>query len=107
MGPTQLYVAQNNNLLMDADFALGLTLDGARRGLYFKTPETDAAIAEARGIADVAKRQAAYDKLNADLYELAPLVFLYSTDAIFGTNSKIKWSPRADAAIYLANVLKQ
>lgn len=107
MGPTQLYMSQNNNLLMDADFALGLSLDGARRGLYFKTPATDAAIAEVRGIQDVAKRQLAYDKLNADLYDLAPLIFLYSTDAMFGVSNAVDWTPRADAAIYLANVLKK
>ncbi len=104
MAPNELFVRSNTNLLMDADYALGLDLDGARRGLYFNTPETDALIAAARGIPDRAERQAAYDELNAELKEIAPSLFLYSTDHIFGTSDSIVWTPRADGAIYLAGV---
>lgn len=106
MAPNQVFLASNTNIVMDADYPLGLWFDGARRGLYFHTPETDAAIAEARAIADPAERQLAYDALNADLYELAPAAFLYSTDAIYGTSNRIDWVPRPDGAIYLADVTK-
>ncbi|WP_421361723.1 MULTISPECIES: ABC transporter substrate-binding protein [Agrobacterium] len=107
MAPQQMFISQNNNLLMDADFVLGLTLHGPRRGIYFHGPETDAEIASARGEPDVGKRQAAYDKLNTLLYDLAPVVFLYSTDATFGVNTAIDWKPRPDGAIYLAGVTKK
>jgi peptide/nickel transport system substrate-binding protein len=106
MGENQIYLNSNNNLLMDADFALGLHFDGARRGIYFNTPETDAAIAEARALADPEERQAAYDSLNEVLFELAPAGFLYNTKVIFGTSSHIDWTPRPDQAIYLAGVTK-
>ena len=106
MGPNVLSIRSNNNLLMDADFALGLELDGARRGLYFKTPETDDAIATARATADEGARQAAYDQLNADLHGIAPVVVLYRTDAIYGVGKQIDWKPRPDGAIYLAGVTK-
>lgn len=105
--PNQISIRSNNNLTMDADFALGLELDSKRRGLYFNTPETDAAIAKARGTADVKERQAVYDSLNADLHETAPVVFLYSTDSIYGASSRIDWQPRPDGAIYLADVTKK
>ncbi|RUV67366.1 hypothetical protein EOA88_29880, partial [Mesorhizobium sp. M5C.F.Ca.IN.020.14.1.1] len=106
MAPQQIYVSRNNNYLMDADFALGLTLDGARRGLYFHTPETDALIAEARGTSDPAKRQAAYDKLNASLYEEAPVIFLYAVDMIYGVNAKVDWMPLANQYIFAAGMKK-
>lgn len=106
MAPNQLFLASNTNILMDADYPLGLWFDGARRGLYFHTPETDAAIAEARGLSDPEERQEAYDALNAQLHEIAPAAFLYSTDAIYGTSDRIDWTPRADGAIYLADVTK-
>lgn len=106
MGANQVFFISNTNLLMDADYALGLHLDGARRGIYFHTPETDAAIAEARGIDEPAARQKAYDKLTAELREIAPVVFLYNTKAIYGTNNQIDWQPRPDGAIYLADVTK-
>jgi peptide/nickel transport system substrate-binding protein len=106
MSPNQIYMNYNNNLLMDADFPLGLHFDGARRGLYFHTPTTDAAIATARGLADEAQRRAAYDKLNVQLHELAPVVFLYSTDTIYGINKELQWTPRPDGAIYLAGATK-
>jgi len=104
--PNQIVIRANNNLTMDADFALGLELDGARRGLYFSTPETDAAIAAARAEPDPIARQALYDELNANLNATAPVVFLYSTDLIYGANSRIDWQPRSDGAIYLAGVTK-
>lgn len=106
MGPNQVIIRSNNNLTMDADFALSLELDGARRGLYFNSPQTDAAIAEARGLADETARQAAYDALNTELYDIAAVGFLYSTDAIYGTSNRIDWRPRPDGAIYLAEVTK-
>ncbi|MDR5701853.1 ABC transporter substrate-binding protein [Agromyces aerolatus] len=104
--PHQIAIRANNNLTMDADFALGLELDGERRGLYFSTPETDAAIAAARGESDPTERQALYDALNAELNETAPVLFLYSTDLIYGASDRIDWQPRADGAIYLADVTK-
>ncbi|MBX3536761.1 MAG: hypothetical protein KF735_03935 [Chelatococcus sp.] len=107
MGRNQLIIRSNNNLLMDADFALGLELDGARRGMYFSSPETDAKITKARGEADTNSRQAAYDDLNKTLYDLAPVTFLYSTDAIYGVSKQVDWKPRPDGAIYLANVTKK
>lgn len=106
MLPNQIFVMSATNVLMDVDFNLGLYLDGARRGLYFNTPESDAAIAEARGLADVRKRQAAYDKFNAKLHETAPVVFLYSTQETYGTSKRINWKPRADGAIYAAGITK-
>lgn len=105
-GPNQIAIRANNNLTMDADFALGLELDGARRGLYYSTPETDAAIAAARGESDPDKRQELYDTLNTSLFETAPVLFLYSTDLIYGASNRIDWQPRADGAIYLAAVTK-
>lgn len=119
MGSNTVVLMWISNLLMDADFALGLHLDGARRGLYFQTPETDAGIAQARAISDPmerltgvavarsSKRQASYDKLNASLREAAPVVFLYSTKSIYGTSNRIDWKPRSDGAIYLAGVTKR
>ncbi|MCW8060805.1 ABC transporter substrate-binding protein [Agrobacterium tumefaciens] len=106
MGRNQIIIRSNNNLLMDADFALGLELDGTRRGMYFNSPETDAQIAKARGEADVNSRQVAYDELNKTLHSLAPVTFLYSTDSIYGVSKRIDWKPRPDGAIYLANVNK-
>ncbi|CAH1656937.1 ABC transporter substrate-binding protein [Chelatococcus asaccharovorans] len=107
MGRGQVIIRSNNNLLMDADFALGLELDGTRRGMYFSSPETDAAIAKARGESDRNARQAAYDALNKTLYNLAPVTFLYSTDGIYGVSTRVDWKPRPDGAIYLANVTKR
>lgn len=107
MRADQVIILNNNNLMMDADFALGLNLDGARRGLYFHTPETDAEIAKARGIADPDARQKAYDELNGKLREIAPVGFLYNTKDIYGTSSHIDWKPRPDGAIYLNGVTKK
>jgi peptide/nickel transport system substrate-binding protein len=119
MLPTQIGLIMSTILQMDADFAFGLYLDGARRGIYFRTPETDAAIAEARGISDPLERvtgvglarsplrQAAYDKLNVRMKDIAPVVFLYGTKEIYGTSKRIDWKPRSDGAIYLAGVNKK
>lgn len=106
MRPDQILIASINNLLMDEDYALGLHLDGARRGIYFHTTATDAAIAEARAISDPEARQEAYGDLNAELYELAPVGFLWNITDIYGTSSRIDWTPRPDGAIYLAGVTK-
>lgn len=106
MGANQVFLASNTNILMDADYPLGLWFDGERRGLYFNTPETDAAIAKARGVANVEERQTSYDELNELLHKVAPAAFLYSTDAIYGTSDRIDWEPRADGAIYLGDVTK-
>lgn len=106
MRSDQAHLTLVTNILMDADFNLGLFLDGARRGLYFNTEETDALILRARGIADNAERQAAYDQLNEILHRTAPLIYLYAPNAIYGTSDAIDWSPRPDGAIYLAGVTK-
>lgn len=106
MGPNQVMVQTISNLLMDADYTLGLHFDGARRGLYFHTPETDAMISEARGEQDRDARKAAYDELNAAFYEIAPAVFLYSPQALYGVNSRVDFEPRPDGAIYLAGLTK-
>ncbi|MEU3333337.1 ABC transporter substrate-binding protein [Glutamicibacter creatinolyticus] len=106
MGSGQVFLASNTNILMDADYPLGLWFDGARRGLYFHTPETDAAIAKARSTADSEERQQVYDELNELFYEKAPAAFMYNTDAIYGTSDRINWEPRSDGAIYLADVTK-
>ncbi len=106
MGPNQIYFNSTANVLMDADFPMGLHLDGARRGLYFHTPETDKAIAEARAIADPDERQKAYDKLNAELFDVAPVGFLWTDELLYGTSTRIDWTPRPDQAIYLAGVTK-
>lgn len=107
MRPNQVMITPNYNLIADADYALGLHLDGARRGLYFHAPETDAAIAKARGISDPHARQQAYNDLNATIHEIAPVGFLYNNKDIYGSSSHINWKPRPDGAIYLAHVIKK
>lgn len=106
LGETQIALVPNTNVMMDADFTLGLHFDGARRGLYFHTPETDSLIVRARGERDPVARQALYDQLNKQLHDIAPATYLYSVDTLFGTNKHIDWKPRPDGAIYLSGISK-
>lgn len=66
---------------------------------------SDDALAEkihaARSMVDAEARAELYHEIQADMFELAPMVFLFQLNEIYGVSKRIDWEPRADERIYL------
>lgn len=58
-------------------------------------------IREARSQVDPEQRAALYHHIQEQLQELAPMVFLFQLNEIYGVSNRIDWEPRADERIYL------
>ena len=58
-------------------------------------------IREARSLVNPEERAALYHEIQEGMQELAPMVFLFQLNEIYGVSNRINWEPRADERIYL------
>jgi peptide/nickel transport system substrate-binding protein len=96
-----LYLLGSGGPQLDADYVMGNHIDGKRRGLYFNTPETDQLIQAAASELDTAKRQSIYDDLQSKLHDLAPWIFLYQLNDLYGVKKTLTWTPTPDERIWV------
>lgn len=103
---TMLDLVKSNKI--DGMYVFGRSdvfLEGAMMKDWFRTgstyvtysnPKVDAALDEGLAIVDPAKRQDAVYKLEAQIQQDAPWLFLWSQKDIYGVSKKLDWEPRGD-----------
>jgi peptide/nickel transport system substrate-binding protein len=96
-----LYILGSGSSLLDADWVMGAHLDSKRRGLYYNSPETDQLIRASAIEMDPQKREKMYFDLEAKLHDIAPWIFLYEQDDIYGIKKSLQWTPAADERLWL------
>ncbi len=83
------------NPIYDPDGTLYDQFVGPRYS-YYKNPEFNKLIEEARTIVDSTKREQLYKQANKILNQDAPWIFLHQQNDIYGVSKRIKWQARAD-----------
>ncbi len=63
---------------------------------YYKNPDFNKLIEEARSIVDQKKREELYKQANKILNQDAPWIFLHQQNDIYGISKRIKWQARPD-----------
>jgi len=82
--------------VFDADGILWDMFHSSSPYTYFKSPELDKLLEEARGTIDEAKRKEGYAKAQKLLHDEAAVVFLWAATSVWGVSSRIDWQGRAD-----------
>ena len=100
-GNHQMYLLSYGGSFPDCDDRIGGHIDGARRGLYYNSPESDLLIQQEQQTLDPDDRAAIWADLSAYLIEDAPWIFLWDLNLIYGVTDKIKtWTPVPVEHIY-------
>ncbi|WP_102106728.1 ABC transporter substrate-binding protein [Oceaniglobus roseus] len=82
-----------------------VTTDGGINDSHFSNPEVDAALNEARTLADTAARKEKYNAAMDVLMDEMPIVYVYHEKWIWALNSKLKgFTPYPDGMIRLEGV---
>ncbi|MGB4137161.1 MAG: ABC transporter substrate-binding protein [Microbacterium sp.] len=68
---------------------------------YFRDDAIQARVVEAAKIADPDERQSALAALNADLYDQAAFLYLFSYQDIYGVSDRIDWTATSDERIWV------
>ena len=69
----------------------------------FSDPDLTALIDKARSTVDATQRADIYSQVQQKMKDLAPMVFLYQLDELYGVRDHVNWTPRADERVYLWN----
>lgn len=88
-GNMKLYFLSAGIAFPDCDDLIGYHLDGARRGIYYNTPHSDALIRQEQEALDPTERAAIFDELSQFFVEQAPWIFLWDQNLVYGVSSKI------------------
>lgn len=88
-GNMDMYFLSYGGMFPDCDDRIGGHLDGARRGIYYNNPYSDALIRQEQETLDLGERAAIFDELSQYFVEQAPWVFLWDQNLIYGVSSKI------------------
>ena len=100
-GNQQLYFLSYGGSFPDCDDRIGGHIDGARRGLYYNSAESDRLIQLEQQTLDPDARAEVWAELSAYLVEEAPWIFLWDQNLIYGVSETIKdWTPPAVEHIY-------
>jgi peptide/nickel transport system substrate-binding protein len=97
-----LHLWSNANNTADADYNYSTNFHSGNSGLYWSTPEMDAAIVKARSTLDADSRQAQYQEIGKKLIDEVPAVPLYDQVDSYGVNKRLKgFQARSDEIMYL------
>jgi len=88
-GNMDLYFLSAGIAFPDCDDLIGYHLDGARRGIYYNNPYTDALILQEQEALDPGERAAIFDELSQYFVQQPPWIFLWDQNLIYGVSSKI------------------
>jgi peptide/nickel transport system substrate-binding protein len=97
-----LHLWSNANNTADADYNYSTNFYTKNTGLYWGTPEMDAAIVKARSTLDTADREKQYQEIGKKLLDEAVAVPLYDQVDSYGASKRLKgFQARADELMYL------
>jgi peptide/nickel transport system substrate-binding protein len=97
-----LHLWSNANNTADADYNYSTNFYSKNTGLYWSTPEMDAAIIKAKTTLDTTSREAQYQEIGKVLLDQAVAVPMYDQVDSYGTSKKLKgFQARADELMYL------
>ena len=97
-----LHLWSNANNTADADYNYSTNFSSNNSGLYWSTPEFDAAVVKARSTLDLDQRQAQYQELGKSLMDQAVAVPMYDQVDSYGVSKRLKgFQARADEIMYL------
>jgi peptide/nickel transport system substrate-binding protein len=97
-----LHLWSNANNTADADYNYSTNFYSKNTGLYWSTPEMDAAILKAKTTLDTTSREAQYQEIGKKLLDEAVAVPMYDQMDSYGTSKKLKgFQARADELMYL------
>jgi peptide/nickel transport system substrate-binding protein len=82
--------------VFDADGILWDMFHSSSPYSYFKSPDLDTLLEDARGTIDEAKRKDAYAKAQKLLHDEAAVVFLWAATSVWGVSKRTDWQGRAD-----------
>jgi ABC-type transport system substrate-binding protein len=86
--------------ILDIDDILGGYLDSKRRGYYYNDSELDNLIASGLAADTPEARLGVYQKLLAHVKDVAPWIFLFNLEDLYGANNRLKdWHARADEIV--------
>ncbi len=88
--------------MQEPDRHLYTLFDSHVRGFYYKNPEVDKLIEQARTTFNLEERRKLYESLHRLLYEDAPWVFLYDQMVGYGVRRDVKWEAPFENAFILA-----
>lgn len=94
-----LYQSSWGNSTFDLDYTLFPLLDSKGRGYYYKHPEADKWIDQARTVFPRAEREKAYSEALKFLQDDAPWSFQYLQEDLYGVRNWLEWQPRSDELI--------
>jgi len=97
----QMYFLSYGGSFPDCDDRIGGHIDGARRGLYYNSAESDELIRQEQETLDPELRAGIWADLSAYLIDEAPWIFLWDLNLIYGVTDKVKsWTPVPVEHIY-------
>jgi peptide/nickel transport system substrate-binding protein len=97
-----LHLWSNANNTADADYNYSTNFYTKNTGLYWGTPEMDAAIVKARSTLDTTDREKQYQEIGKKLLDEAVAVPLYDQVDSYGSSKRLKgFQARADELMYL------
>ena len=100
-GNMEMYFLSYGGSFPDCDDRIGGHLDGARRGIYYNSPYSDALIKLEQETLDPEKRALIWGALGQYFVQQAPWIFLWDLNLIYGLSDKIKaWEPVPVEHIY-------
>lgn len=94
------------NLLSDADATLSLFYTPGSASSYFNSPSLTDKINKARSTMDSKKRLTLYKQIQAELYDEAPMIYLYQQLDNYGTSKTLKGVEIWDEGFTFKNVTK-
>jgi ABC-type transport system substrate-binding protein len=94
------------NVLFDADATLSFFYNPDSAGSYFSSPSLTDKIAKARSTMDPKKRLAIYKEIQAELYDEAPMIYLYQQLDNYGSSKTLKGLEIIDEFFLFKNVTK-
>jgi peptide/nickel transport system substrate-binding protein len=95
-----LFLLGRSDREFDGTFLRDLFTCGAAWVLYCNQ-SLSAAVQQAATQVDAAARAAAWRKIQADVVQQAPWIFLWDQHDVYGVAKRVQWQPRADEQIFL------
>jgi len=102
----ELYMLGYGNSMFDASSPLYLNQSERAKGeTDFNSPELDELLAQSDVNMDAESRKQQLYKVQQILAKERPRVFLFQTDAIYGVNKRIQFTPRSDENTYVDEII--
>jgi peptide/nickel transport system substrate-binding protein len=99
---TMFYIGYGTPIL-DIDDVMSGYLDSKRRGLYYNDPQLDDFIVKGLAADTDQDRLAIYKQMLAHVKDVAPWIFLFNAEDIYGLNKRLTgWKARPDEYVVLS-----